>query len=121
MMEKFNLNDFFKTQLSKSAKWAKFLAFFGFFIFGLSSLNILISIINSRSSILLVMLIIYISMLLPCYYLYQFSKKINSLIVLNNLSDLESAFENLSKFFHFIGIFVLVLITLSIFQIIMMY
>ena len=99
MMEKFNLNDFLKTQLSKSAKWAKFLAF-GFFIFSLSSLNILISIINSRSSILLVMLIIYI-LFLPCYYLYQFSKKINSLIILNNLSDLESAFENLSKFFHF--------------------
>ena len=51
------------------------------------------------------MLIIYISMLLPCYYLYQFSKKINSLIILNNLSNLESAF-GLSKFFHFIGIFV---------------
>ena len=120
-MKKFELNELLKNQLIKSAKWGKFLSFFGFFISGLSLLNILMAVARNPSSPLFILLIFYITMLFPCFYLYQFSKNINDNIDLNNLNELEFAFENLAKFFHFIAIFVIIIITLFIFQIIAMY
>ena len=74
-MEKIEFNTVVKAQFEKSARWAKFLAFFGFFIVGLYIINRLIMLSNSPNVDYLVALIINCIMLMPCSYLYYFSKK----------------------------------------------
>ena len=118
-MEKLELNSVIKTQLEKSSRWAKLLSFFGFFIVGISIITLLITLASTPILDYLVALIINTIMLIPCLYLYNFSKKITTSFSNQDIKGLESSFENLAKFFHFIGIFILIFITLNLFQMMM--
>ena len=120
-MNNIELNQITKTYMERAARWAKFLAFFGFFIIGLSVINFIILLVNNPSVLLLVFLIIYIIMLIPCLYLYYFSQKISMAILENNTKKIELAFKNLARFFHFISMLVLIIITLNILTIFINY
>jgi len=113
-MEKFEINQITKTHLERAARWSRFLAFFGFFIVGLSALNFIILLANQPSIVLLIYLIIYIIMLIPCLYLYSFSQKTSTAILEKNTQKIQSAFKNLARFFHFISMLVLIIIALNI-------
>jgi len=49
----------------------------------------------------------------PVYYLFKFSSKVRTALMTKNTQELETAFENLKSHYKFIGI--LMIITLSIY------
>ena len=120
-MDNFEINKITKTYMERAARWGRFLAFFGFFIVGLSALNFIILLVNQPSVVLFIYLIIYIIMLIPCLYLYSFSQKTSMAILEKNTQKLQSAFKNLARFFHFISMFVLIIIALNILTVFMNY
>ena len=120
-MQKIEFNNIVKTQFEKSARWAKFLAFFGFFIIGLYIISWLIMLANSPNLDYLVILIINSILLVPCIYLYYFSKKVTTAISNNDIKEFESGIKNLANFFHFLGILIMIAVTLNLLQILMMY
>jgi len=117
-MEKLEFNSVIKTQLEKSSRWAKLLSFFGFFIVGASIIILVTMLASNPGPLEFVALIINIIMLMPCLYLYYFSKKIMISVSNQDIKELESSFENLANFFHFIGIVIIIFITLNLFEMI---
>ena len=69
----------------------------------------------------LVILIINSILLVPCIYLYYFSKKITTAISNNDIKEFESGLKNLANFFHILGILIMITVTLNLLQILMMY
>ena len=120
-MQKIEFNNIVKTQFEKSARWAKFLAFFGFFIIGLYIISWFIMLANSPNLDYLVILIVNSILLVPCIYLYSFSKKITIAISNNDIKEFESGLKNLANFFNFLGILIMIAVTLNLLQILMMY
>ena len=120
-MDKIEFTNVVKMQLEKAARWARFLAFFGFIFIGLYMVSWLIMLANSPNLDYFIALIINSIMLVPCIYLYYFSKKITTAISNNDIKEFESGIKNLANFFHFLGVLIMIAVTLNLLQILMMY
>ena len=109
--------------LSETGKWGKFLAIIGFCVIGLIVLMGLFAgtLFSSMDAALpfpgFVMGLLYVLIGLlyffPVYYLFKFSSKVRSALMTKNTQELDAAFENLKSHYKFIGI--LMIITLSIY------
>jgi len=105
-MENLEFNDFIKNQLRRAGYWSKFLSIFGFVIIALSIFNYIMELnVAGNKSFVFVNIVLYLILVFPVKYLYDFSKKINIVLKKNRQQELEGAFESLAKFFHFSGIF----------------
>lgn len=110
----------------ETAKWAKFLAIVGFVMLGLMAIGVLFMIVagatfmtqlgGSAGGSLGFMIFLYIGMIalyfFPTYYLYQFSAKIKSGLSDGNGSNIDAGFENLKSTFKFMGILMIVVLSL---------
>lgn len=112
--------------LNETGKWANFLAILGFCMIGLIVLvgvfagTIFSSFGGAMPYPGIMMTIIYIVMGLvyffPVYYLFKFASKVRPALISKNAQDLEAALENLKSHYKYIGI--LMIITLSIYLLI---
>lgn len=117
--------------LKETAKWAKFLAIVGFVFVGLMfiagiSMFIFGSDLNSNFSATrgfnqptfpaTFMAIIYLGMaallFFPVMYLYNFARKMKNALQTNDNNVIESSFENLKRYYKFIGIFTIVMLSI---------
>lgn len=110
----------------ETAKWAKFLAIIGFVMLGLMAIGVLFmlvagaTLINSplsgTSGSIGMVSFIYIAMIalyfFPTYYLYQFATKIKSGLSDGNGSNIDAGFENLKSTFKFMGILMIIVLSL---------
>ena len=107
--------------LNETGKWGKFLAIVGFCFVGLIVMLGLFAgtIFSSMGEALpfpgFLMGLIYVAIGLlyffPVYYLFKFSNQVRTALISKNSQQLDSAFENLKSHYKFIGI--LMIITLS--------
>ena len=107
--------------LNETGKWGKFLAIVGFCVIGLIVMMGLFAgtIFSSMGEALpfpgFLMGLIYVGIGLlyffPVYYLFKFSNQVRTALISKNSQQLDSAFENLKSHYKFIGI--LMIITLS--------
>lgn len=107
--------------LNETGKWGKFLAIVGFCVIGLIVMIGLFAgtIFSSMGEALpfpgFLMGLIYVAVGLlyffPVYYLFKFSNQVRTALINKNSQQLDSAFENLKSHYKFIGI--LMIITLS--------
>lgn len=115
--------------LKESAKWSYFLSIIGFISLGIIVtmalfIKAIFSIFPSNGptgfgaaslpfTMMSVMyIIIAIIYFFPILYLYKFSSKIKNAIKLNDSIVLEDAFKNLKSHYKFIGIFMIVMLSL---------
>jgi hypothetical protein len=118
-----------KAFILETAKWAKFLAIVGFVMLGLMAIVVLFMLVAGvafmnmsrsfgagASGSMGMIAFIYIAMIVlyffPTYYLYQFASKIKSGLLSGNDSNVDSGFENLKSTFKFMGIFMIVVLSL---------
>jgi len=121
-----------KNYLIVTSSWGKFLAILGYIglglllilslmmLFGMSFLNDslgTLSYFNQPQAISLVSMgIIYLIMIalyfFPVYFLHQFSKRVKSALLNNDISDMETAFKNLKSLFKFTGVVSIVVLSI---------
>jgi hypothetical protein len=97
---------------NSTATWARFLAVIMFIFLGLLTLGILAvvvvggAVMGAGGGIAMLFIgIIYLAILLfPALYLWRFSQKIKSAIQFNDNELLAGGFNNLMRFYRFIGI-----------------
>ena len=98
------LNGIIRDYLSESARWGKFLSIVGFVGLGLVVLMLLFFGILA--------IIFYLAMLalalVPLYYLYQFSTKMQTALRNDDQNYLVESFQNHKSLFKFYGIIVLI-------------
>jgi len=119
-----NISNQSKGYLLEAAKWANFLAIVGFVGLGLMVLLGLVVMLLGTSMpgfsaggaqigvlgiIYLVMAAIYF---FPTLYLYRFAQKMKVALNSTSQDNLELGFENLKSFYKFIGIFMIVIISI---------
>ena len=107
--------------LNETGKWGKFLAIVGFCVIGLIVMIGLFAgtIFSSMDEALpfpgfmmgLIYVLIGLLYFFPVYYLFKFSSQVRTALINKNSQQLDSAFENLKSHYKFIGI--LMIITLS--------
>jgi hypothetical protein len=123
-----------KAQLSETARWAKFLAILGFVMMGLAVLLFVFAGTffatlgrgTYRSAtgelnpvaqgfagafqfiFLILMVAVYF---FPCLFLYLFANRMKTALAANDQQSLNSSFQNLKKFFRFIGILTIILLS----------
>lgn len=115
--------------LKEAGRWANFLAIVGFVMLGLMVLGAIAmfalgSILPLGSGmsagaagvVYILMAALYF---FPTYYLYQFSSKIKVGLKSTSQKDVDEAFQNLKSMFKFVGI--LMIIVLSIYVIIILF
>ncbi len=113
--------------LRTARKWSMFLAKFGFVFLALMVIlgiftGTFLSVFNSGAEgiglpglfIILFLIILAVFYVLPFYFLFNFSKYMDTAIRLNDRSDLKKAFKNLKSYFVYSGVLVIVLITIYI-------
>ncbi|HEX2936139.1 MAG TPA: hypothetical protein VHO72_12370, partial [Bacteroidales bacterium] len=112
--------------LNTTQKWTKFIAIVSFVVIGLMILGIFIGIIValSRSAgsfetgysigALIPMLAIVAIYFFPIYYLYMFSKHMKLGIQMLNSSEVNLAFKYLKLHYRFMGILIIVVISIYI-------
>jgi uncharacterized protein DUF5362 len=121
-----------KAHLSEAAKWAKFLAIVGFILMGLMVLVFIFagafwgamsSGISSGETItptaglrgsfqfffLFAMIALYF---FPCLFLFHFANKMKKALAADDQATLNTSFQNLKKFFRFIGILTVIVLAL---------
>ena len=109
--------------LNETSKWAKFLAIVGFCMVGLIVIGALFAgtllsslgagLPGSGFMITVIYLAIAVVYFFPIYYLFRFASRIRPALTTKSPQELESAFENLKSHYKYIGI--LMIITLSIY------
>jgi hypothetical protein len=110
--------------LREVAKWSKFLSIVGFIVMGLFLLVMVFAgaamstalsttygaAAGSMQLILLAgFILIYF---FPCYYLYKFATKMQVALRNNDQDTLNSSFENLKSCFKFMGIFMIIILSI---------
>ncbi len=119
-----NINSKINNFLLETAKWAKFLAIVGFVFIGLIVLGALISLLSGATvyrfsgisggpfivglTYLLMALLYYF----PTRFLYNFAVKMKLAIENSQQNNLEDGFENLKSLFKFLGIFMIVILSI---------
>lgn len=122
------LSDQIKRHLIAISKWSKFLSILGFIGLGLMVLGaiaILVvgvsfgSLIGGGASgalgasmIALLYLVMAVIYFFPCYYLFKSSTGIQNGIYSNNQESFNSGFENLKSHYKFIGIMMIVILSM---------
>lgn len=109
----------------ETAKWAKFLAIVGFVMLGLMAIGVLFMLVGGATimhwgggfsggfgSLIFVYIIMIVLYFFPTYYLYQFAVKIKSGLSDGNGSNIDSGFENLKSTFKFMGILMIIVLSL---------
>ncbi|WP_339917502.1 DUF5362 family protein [Yeosuana marina] len=131
VFESFELEvkDEIKGYLSEISKWSYFLSIMGFIGVGLmvlagifigffSGLNNLAGSSNTlynlgySMGIGLFYIVLALIYLFPVIYLFRFSKRVKSALKLNSNEDFRIAFLNLKSHYKFMGIFVIVIISI---------
>ncbi|WP_166961396.1 DUF5362 family protein [Yeosuana marina] len=131
VFESFELEvkDEIKGYLSEISKWSYFLSIMGFIGVGLmvlagifigffSGLNNLAGSSNTlynlgySMGIGLFYIVLALIYLFPVLYLFRFSKRVKSALKLNSNEDFRIAFLNLKSHYKFMGIFVIVIISI---------
>jgi hypothetical protein len=108
--------------LNETGKWAKFLAIVGFCMIGLLVIGAIFagSMFSAMGAdmpvpgffITFMYLLLALFYFFPIYYLFKFAKHIRLAIVSKSTSDLESALENLKSHYKFIGILMIVILSI---------
>jgi amino acid transporter len=113
--------------LREIAKWSKFLSIVGFIMIGLMLLIIIFAgtamsalfatTYGTQSSGTGVFQIILVACFLliyffPCLYLYKFSTRMQVALRNNDQETLNSSFENLKSCFKFMGIFMIIILSI---------
>ena len=108
--------------LNETGKWSKFLAVIGFCFIGLIVVIGLFAgtIFGAVGAALpysgFMISVIYIVMGLlyffPVYYLFKFSAEIRTALISKNAKDLESALENLKSHYKYIGIMMIIVLSI---------
>ncbi|WP_367392222.1 hypothetical protein [Lewinella sp. LCG006] len=104
--------------LSESARWGKFIAIIGFVFIGLGVLAMLFGggamIAGGMAGMGGVMILVYVVILgislIPIYYLYNFSTKMQVALRDDDQMYLRDAFENHKSMFKFYGIFLAIML-----------
>ncbi|HET9056160.1 MAG TPA: DUF5362 family protein [Chitinophagaceae bacterium] len=111
-----------QSYLSEASRWGKFLAIVGFIFCGLLALSAFFvgAIFSSFSSqlgtnfgggiITVVYLLMAVLYFFPCYYLYNFSVKMQTALRVNDQQSLQASFSNLKSFYKFWGILTIVML-----------
>ncbi len=130
--EKLEITDSAKNYLLETAKWGKFLAIAGFIMSGILMLFGLFfgTMYNGMMSRAMgetqaasqvqgmgfFMGALYVAIaaiyLIPCFYLFKFSKKAKAAVEDSDASDLEEAFLNQKSMFKFFGIFTIIILAI---------
>lgn len=110
--------------LLETAKWANFLAIVGFVMLGLMVLGAIVMLVTGAtySSFIggeafgmgIAYLIAAVLYFFPTYYLFHFAKKMKNALMISSQDNLEVGFENLKSFFKFVGILMIVVLSLYI-------
>jgi hypothetical protein len=118
------INNEIKVHLIESSKWAKFLAIVGFvglgflilvalfMLFGFSKISKFGSPGFNPGLIGLIYLPIAVLYFFPIYYLLQFSQFMKKGLEAENISSTTLGFRYLKSFFRFMGIFVIVVLSI---------
>lgn len=124
-----DVNEDIRSFLKETSKWTSFISIIGFVGIGLMVIGgILVGFFSGLSEIPgntaygvgysagvgMFYLIIALVYFFPILYLFKFSKKMKSALALNNNEDFKMAFLNLKSHYKFMGIFIIVIITLYI-------
>ncbi len=117
--------------LKSAAGWTKFLAILGFVACGLMAsggllATIVFSFVGNEMDMMpfppVILGLLYLVLagvyFLPAFYMYNFSSKTQQAITLFSTGHMEEAVKNIKSYFKFVGIFVIVMISLYIVAII---
>ena len=111
-----------KNYLKTAAIWSKFIAILGFVGLAFLALGSIVliplggilqevmSLSFQFSLVGILYLVLAIVMFFPTLYMYRFSKKTTTALVMNNALELEDAFKNMKRYWKFIGIMTIVAI-----------
>jgi hypothetical protein len=120
--------------LLETARWAKFLSIVGFvmsallILFGLSARSIIALMVSSQwgesagiASVFFSIVFVIIALLyfFPCFYLFNFSSKMQLALRTNDQVHLNGSFKNLKSCMRFVGIFTIVMLSFYILVIIL--
>jgi len=128
-----------KAHLSETARWAKFLAIVGFVLIGFMVLMVIFAgaflgtltsgfrtsetsapAAGMAASFQFFFLILFVAIyFFPCLFLFHFANKMKTALAANDQETLNTSFQNLKKFFRFIGI--LTIIVLAFYAIIILF
>ncbi len=114
------INSKISDYLKETAKWTNFLSIIGFVMIGLMVIRGILFFSISASSFgvgqatagglaYLLMALLYF---FPTFYMYNFSKKIKIGLNSSVQSEVELAFENLKKMFKYIGVLMIVILSI---------
>lgn len=109
--------------LTQTARWGRFLAIVGFVFTGLFLLGLLIGgsamtdvyaqvpgMGGAGSFILVIYFIMLGIMIVPLFYLYNFSTKMKTALLNDNQTVLNDAFENQKSLYKFYGVFMAIML-----------
>jgi len=120
-----------KAHLAETAKWARFLAILGFVLMGLIVLLTIFAgaflatlsggfrandangpaITGLAAGFQFFFLILMVALyFFPCLFLFHFANKMKLALAANDQETLNASFQNLKKFFRFIGIMTLIVL-----------
>lgn len=118
--------------LNTTRRWAMFLAIIGFISLGLVALmgvlaGTFLSAFNTTESghsipeavIFLLLLIMAALYFFPLHFLFRFSKHTAKAVATNDKLELHKAFLNLKAYFVFLGVLIIVILSLYVFALIM--
>ncbi len=113
------------TYLNSTRKWGMFLAILGFIFLGLLLIigvatGTFLSAFNSGTSrigvpgelIIILFVILGFIYFLPVYFLYQYSKHMTNAVFSLDKHEINKAFKNLKFYFVYIGVMVIIILTL---------
>tara|TARA_B110000285_G_scaffold15442_1_gene15220 strand:+ start:1218 stop:1646 length:429 start_codon:yes stop_codon:yes gene_type:complete len=113
------INSKISDYLKETAKWTNFLSIIGFVMIGLMVIGAFVIIVVGSSFgggqatagglAYLLMALLYF---FPTFYMYNFSKKIKIGLNSSVQSEVELAFENLKKMFKYIGVLMIVILSI---------
>jgi hypothetical protein len=129
-----------KAKLKTAATWARFIAIISFVIYGLSIVGMLfgllaIGIAGSTPAIpqmygsmgqtyyivlFSVCIVLYIVMLLPTLYMYNFAVKALDAVVEDNEAAMSESLANLRKYFKFQGIWLIVSMAIGVLMVVLL-
>ena len=113
------INSQISDYLKETAKWTNFLSIIGFVMIGLMVIGAFVIIVVGSSfgggqatAGGLAYLLIALLYFFPILYMYNFSKKIKIGLNSSIQSDIELAFENLKKMFKYMGVLMIVILSI---------
>jgi hypothetical protein len=119
--EGIGLDEKVKGFLLETAKWATFLAIVGFVGLGLMVIGSIVilsigGIPGMRVNEALILAVVYLGMaalyFFPVYYLFLFGSKMKAGLTSNSQTGITSGFENLKSHYKFLGIMMIVILSL---------